>query len=199
MSCDPTKKPNELGDSIPDDAGVDKSAPLWKWLGKPQPTEKPEPSQPPRPRSLAEAIAMDKKARATTKPAIRNKFVVYGVTIFISVAVGLFVISRTMLFFAENGDGGPLPQTKKMLDDIEEAHQARADQEEILEAVRAFAGGNISDARFRLIERKVEARAAARHDLKQAQDDFDAGHISIGELHRIQREVRDRLEWANAP
>jgi hypothetical protein len=42
------------------------------------------------------------------------------------------------------------------------------------------------------LARKLRQQDKNAADLKQAQDDYDAGHIGIGELHRIQREVRDR-------
>jgi hypothetical protein len=40
--------------------------------------------------------------------------------------------------------------------------------------------------------RKLRQQDKNGADLKQAQEDYDAGHIGLGELHRIQREVRDR-------
>jgi hypothetical protein len=92
MPSDPTKRPDEQGGRIPDDAGVDKSAPLWKWLGKAQPTEKPESSQPPRPRSLSEAIAVDKKARPATKKESRGRTLLS----FCGVIIGLLLVLRIM-------------------------------------------------------------------------------------------------------
>jgi hypothetical protein len=42
------------------------------------------------------------------------------------------------------------------------------------------------------LARKIRQQDKNAADLKQAQEDYDAGHIVLGELHRIQREVRDR-------
>ena len=73
-----------------------------------------------------------------------DKIMIYGVVIVVSVAVGLFVIIRILKFSAENGDNGPLPQSKKMLDDIEEVHQTKADTDESVAAYGAFVSGNIN-------------------------------------------------------
>lgn len=56
----------------------------------------------------------------------------------------------------------------------------------------AFGNGEIRLDRLNEIELNVKERAAGRRDLKQAQEDFDAGHITVVELHRIQREVGAR-------
>ena len=110
----------------------------------------------------------------------------------VAAGVGLLIAVPVIGYLNEQHERTEQFKTSmRMIEDADEIFHENQDRKEIADA---SADSNISYAQFMVIKRKVEARATARHDLKQAQDDFNAGHIGVGELHRIQREVRDRVD-----